>query len=135
LLIFVTRIKNSKFLLPISFQSAGINIWYFKIRSFYPTKFIAWNIWGFRDFDIGLHWYRKLENQSLCQRLIFLYFIIIVKFFHYFTNNFNALLIYQYLPFDILIFLCIAMFSLTLTFPRLFNFLVSFINFFSLGIL
>ena len=39
--VFVTK---SSFLIPVFFPSDGVNLWYFKLRFFYLTEFIVWNI-------------------------------------------------------------------------------------------
>ena len=37
------------FLIPISLQPDGINLWYFKLKLLYLTKFIVWNIIGLQN--------------------------------------------------------------------------------------
>ena len=49
--VFVT---NSDFLIPIFFPPNGAKLWYFKLRFFYLTEFIVWNIQGLR------HWITKI---------------------------------------------------------------------------
>ena len=36
--------KNFNFLIPISLQLDGVNLWYFKVRLFDLTELIVWNI-------------------------------------------------------------------------------------------
>ena len=35
---------HRNFLISISFQSDGVNLWYFKVRLSYLIEFIIWNI-------------------------------------------------------------------------------------------
>ena len=35
---------NSIFVIPISIQPNGVNLWYFKLRLFELTDFIVWNL-------------------------------------------------------------------------------------------
>ena len=56
--------KKSNFLILISLQPDGVNLWYFKLRLLDLTEIIVWNVYGLR------HWVEKikgLENQSLWQ--------------------------------------------------------------------
>ena len=62
IIIFLTT--NSRFIIPISLQSDGVHLWYFKLRLFDLTELIIWFI---KVYDnIGLTKYRDWEtNQFL----------------------------------------------------------------------
>ena len=76
---------NSNFLIPISLQSDGVNLYYFKLRLSDITEFIVWNIYlrystmGYKDIGI-----RKSEFVAKTQFLS-----------KKFVNNFSILFLYD----------------------------------------
>jgi len=41
------------FKIPIYLQHNGVNLWYFNLTLFDPTKFIVWNIKDLQIFGVG----------------------------------------------------------------------------------